>query len=148
MKRPSGDHDGSNSGQGDRARRLSPAPSALMDQTSWKLSKTIRPESAVRSIGDPFSVSVVEGTTREPDGTTGEPDAPSPSTPEQLASRVRVRTTVSTRIPAVHRDRTSGSGWVRDSQSWPGHKGVSSTSRTARPRPGGEVSFAARGGGS
>src|SRR5947208_15029459 len=51
MKRPSGDHDGSNSGQGERVRRLSPVPSALMDQTSWKLSKTIRPESDVRSMG-------------------------------------------------------------------------------------------------
>ena len=50
MKRPSGDHDGSNSGQGDRVRRLSPVPSALTDQTSWKLSKTIRPESEVRSM--------------------------------------------------------------------------------------------------
>src|SRR5438093_9042890 len=45
MKRPSGDHVGSNSGQGDRVSRLSPVPSALMDQTSWTLSKTMRPES-------------------------------------------------------------------------------------------------------
>src|SRR5919204_505894 len=53
MKRPSGDHDGSNSGQGDRVRRLSPVPFALMDQMSWELSKTIRPESDVRSIAPP-----------------------------------------------------------------------------------------------
>ena len=45
MKRPSGDHVAWNSGQGDRVRRLSPVPSALMDQTSWKLSKTMRPGS-------------------------------------------------------------------------------------------------------
>jgi hypothetical protein len=81
-----------------------------MDQTSRKLSKTIRPESEVRSIGDPASASVVgEGRTREPDGTTGEPDAPPPTAPEQLASRMRVRTTVATRIPPLRRDRTSGS---------------------------------------
>src|SRR6266508_2067651 len=50
MKRPSGDNDGSNSGQADRVRRLSPVPFALMDHTSWKLSKTIRPESEGRSM--------------------------------------------------------------------------------------------------
>src|SRR6266542_4174391 len=50
MKRPSGDKAGPNSGQGDRVSRLSPVPSALMDQTSWRLSKTIRPESQVRSM--------------------------------------------------------------------------------------------------
>src|SRR5437667_381061 len=72
MKRPSGDNDGSNSGQGDRVRRLSPVPSALMDQTSWKLSKTIRPESEVRSIGEPVSASVVgEGRNRD----TGVPES-------------------------------------------------------------------------
>src|SRR6058998_1147639 len=109
MKRPSGDHVGSNSGQGDRVRRLSPVPSALMDQTSWKLSKTIRPESEARSIGDPVGASVLgEGTTREPDG-TGDPGAPPPPAPEQPASRTRVRTTVATRIPRLRRDRTSGS---------------------------------------
>src|SRR2546428_9200864 len=107
MKRPSGDHAAWNSGQGDRVRRLSPVPSALMDQTSWKLSKTIRPESEVRSVGDPVSASVVgEWTTREPDGTTGEPDAPPPPAPEQLASRMRVRATVPTRIHPLRRDRT------------------------------------------
>src|SRR6266536_3111457 len=111
MKRPSGDNDGSNSGQGDRVSRLSPVPSALMDQTSWKLSKTIRPESAVRSIGDPISASVVI------DGTTGEPDTPPPPAPEQLASRMRVRTTMPTRIPLLRRDRTSGS--VRRPQHFP-----------------------------
>src|SRR5256885_1505124 len=110
MKRPSGDHVGWNSGSGERVRRLSPAPSALMDQTSWKLSKTIRPESEVRSIGDPVSASVVgEGTTREPDGTTGGPGAPSPPVPEQPASRMRVRATVATRIPPLRLDPTSGS---------------------------------------
>ena len=56
MKRPSGDHDGSNSGQGDRVRRLSPVPSALMDQTSRKLSKTIRPKSEVTTDRVPTSV--------------------------------------------------------------------------------------------
>src|SRR6266542_3259927 len=59
-------------------------PSALMDQTSWKLSKTIRPESELRSICDLVSPwELGEGTTREPDGTTGEPDAPPPAAPEQ-----------------------------------------------------------------
>src|SRR5438128_5236559 len=107
MKRPSGDHVGWNSGSGERVRRLSPVPYALMDQTSWKLSNTIRPESEVRSIGDPVSASVVgEETTRKPDGTTGEPDALPPPGPEQLASRMRVRTTVATRIPPLRRDRT------------------------------------------
>ena len=53
MKRPSGDHVAWNSGQGDRVSRLSPVPSALMDQTSWKLSKTMRPESEVRSMAQP-----------------------------------------------------------------------------------------------
>src|ERR687887_306756 len=106
MKRPSGDHAGSNSGQGDRVRRLSPVPSALMDQTSWRLSKTIRPESEVRAIGDPVGASVVgDGRTREPDGTSGEPDAPPPIAPEQLASRNRVRITVATRIPPLRPDR-------------------------------------------
>src|SRR5439155_4050296 len=110
MKRPSGDHVGSNSGPGERVRRLSPAPSALIDQTSWKLSKTIRPESEVRSIGDSVSASVVgEVTTLEPNGTTGEPDAPPPPAPEQPASSMRVRTTVATRILPLRRDRTSGS---------------------------------------
>src|SRR5437867_12767109 len=110
MKRPSGDHVGSNSGQGDRVRRLSPVPSALMDQTSWKLSKTIRFESEVRSIGDPVSASVVgEATTRERDGAMGEPDAPPPPAFEQLASRMRVRITVAARMPPLRRDRPSGS---------------------------------------
>src|SRR6266498_1630489 len=104
MKRPSGDHVGWNSGQGERVRRLSPVPSALTDQTSWMLSKTIRPESEVRSIGDPVSASVVaEGRTREPDGTTGEPDAPPPPGPEQLGSRMSVRTTVATRMRPLRR---------------------------------------------
>src|SRR5438034_3314196 len=99
MKRPSGDNDGSNSGQGERVSLLSPVPSALIDQTSWKLSKTIRPESEVRSIGDSVRVSVVgEATNLEPNGTTGEPDAPPPPAPEQPASIMRVRTTVATRI--------------------------------------------------
>src|SRR5438093_13411048 len=105
MKRPSGDHVAWNSGSGERVSRLSPEPSALMDQTSWKLSKTIRPESEVRSIGGPVIASVVgEGMTREPDGTTGEPDAPPPPAPEQLASRMRVRTTVATRIRPLRPD--------------------------------------------
>src|ERR671935_237723 len=85
MKRPSGDHDGSNSGQGDRVRRLSPVPFALMDQMSWELSKTIRPESDVRSI------------------------APPPPDPEQPASRMKVRTAVVTRITHLRRDRMPGS---------------------------------------
>src|SRR5919198_4062120 len=45
MRAPSGDQVASNSGHGDRVRRVRPVPSALMDQTSWKLSKMIRPES-------------------------------------------------------------------------------------------------------
>src|SRR5438477_384035 len=105
MKRPSGDNDGSNSGHGECVRRLSPVPSALMDQTSWKLSKTIRPESEVRSTGDSV---VGEWTTRKPDGTTGEPDAPPPTAPEQPASRKRATTTVASRMPPLHPDRTSG----------------------------------------
>src|SRR6266540_2565233 len=44
---PSVDHVASKSGPGDRVRRVRPVPSALMDQTSWKLSKTMRPESEV-----------------------------------------------------------------------------------------------------
>src|ERR1043166_3489798 len=109
MKCPSGDHVGWNSGQGERVSLVSPVPSALTDQTSWKLSKTIRPESEVRSIGDSVSASVVgEGTTR-PAGATGEPDAPPPPAPEQPASRMRVRTTVATRIHPLRRDRTLGS---------------------------------------
>src|SRR5439155_26011947 len=108
MKRPSGDHVGWNSGSGERVSRLSPVPSALMDQTSWKLSKTIRPESEVRSVGDPVSASLVgEGTPREPDSTTGEPDAPPPPAPEQLASRMRLRATVPLRIhPRQHRSQS------------------------------------------
>src|SRR5439155_16043745 len=51
MKRPSGDQDGWNSGQGARVRRLSPVPSALIDQTSWKLSNAIRPESEESGMG-------------------------------------------------------------------------------------------------
>src|ERR671925_1756782 len=43
---PSGDHEGSNSGQGAWVMRVSPVPSALIVQTSWKLSNAIRPESA------------------------------------------------------------------------------------------------------
>jgi hypothetical protein len=83
-------------------------PSALIDQTSSKLSKTIRPESEVRWIGDPVGASeVVEQTTREPDNTRGEPDAL--PAPEQLASGMRVRITVATRIPGLRRDRISGS---------------------------------------
>src|SRR6266496_489573 len=110
MKRPSGDHVGWNSGQGEWVRRLSPVPSALMDQTSSKLSKTIRPESELRSIGDLVSPwELGEGTTREPDGTTGEPDAPPPAAPEQLASRIRDRIAVGTRTRPLRRDRTSGS---------------------------------------
>src|SRR5437867_1981294 len=101
MNRPSGDHAGWNSGPGERVSRLRPVPSALMDQTSWKLSKTIRPESEVRSIGDPGSASVVgEGTTLELESTRGEPDVPPPPVCEQLASRTRVRTTVATRMPS------------------------------------------------
>src|SRR5881396_4304612 len=106
MKPPSGDHVGWNSGSGERVRRLSPVPSALMDQTSWKLSKTIRPESEVRPMPrePPGSASVVgEGTPREPDSTTGEPDAPPPPAPEQLASRMRLRATVPTRIHPLRR---------------------------------------------
>src|SRR6266540_673717 len=47
IRAPSGDHVASKSGPGDRVRRVRPVPSALMDQTSWKLSKTMRPESEV-----------------------------------------------------------------------------------------------------
>src|SRR6266513_4454236 len=54
MKRPSGDHVAWNSGQGDRVRRLSPVPSALMFQTSWKLSKTMRPESDENEMDPPL----------------------------------------------------------------------------------------------
>src|SRR6266571_738273 len=44
---PSGDHVASKSGQVEWARRVRPVPSAFMDQTSWRLSKTMRPERAV-----------------------------------------------------------------------------------------------------
>src|SRR5262245_24826063 len=47
MTRPSGDNDGSNSSHGRWVTRVRPVPSALMDQTAWELSKTIRPESEV-----------------------------------------------------------------------------------------------------
>ncbi len=53
---PSGDHVASNSGQGDPVRRVRPVPSALMDQTSRKLSKTIRPESEVTADRVPTGV--------------------------------------------------------------------------------------------
>src|SRR6266545_6776906 len=70
MKRPSGDKAGPNSGQGDRVSRLSPVPSALMDQTSWRLSKTIRPESEVRSMAPepPGSADTVEEGSGDPAG--------------------------------------------------------------------------------
>src|SRR5262245_43427378 len=110
MRRPSGDNDGSNSRQGDLVRRLRPGPSALIDQTSWMLSKTIRPDSELMSIGDPVGASLVgEETTREPDGTTDEPVAPPPPAPEQPASTTRLRTTVAARIPPLRGKRTSGS---------------------------------------
>jgi len=44
---PSGDHVASNSGQGERVRRVRFVPSALIDQTSSWLSKTMRPEREV-----------------------------------------------------------------------------------------------------
>ena len=43
---PSGDHEGSNSGQGAWVMRVSAVPSALIVQTSSKVSNTIRPENA------------------------------------------------------------------------------------------------------
>src|SRR5919198_1447778 len=103
MKRPSGDNDGSNSGQGDRVRRLSWVPSASTDQTSWKSSKTIRPESDVRSIGDSARASL------DGDMTPGDPAGPSSAAPEQLASKKKVRRRVVVRIPLLNREQASRS---------------------------------------
>src|SRR5437773_7779525 len=72
MKRPSGDHVAWNSGQGDRVSRLSPVPSALMDQTAWKLSKAIRPESEVRSMAREPSVGSGDGSRDGDGGSFGE----------------------------------------------------------------------------
>src|SRR5919201_1110558 len=103
IKRPSGDNDGSNSGQGDRVRRLRPVPSALMDQTSWKSSKTIRPESEVISIAKSTLASIPGETT------SGEPVGPPSADPEQPASTTTVRTTVAVRIPLLRRAWPGGS---------------------------------------
>src|SRR5262245_43171539 len=50
---PSGDHDGSNSGHGERVSRVRSVPSAWMTHTSSWLSNTIRPESEESEIAPP-----------------------------------------------------------------------------------------------
>src|SRR5919198_4036931 len=114
MKRPSGDNDGSNSGQGDRVRRLSWVPSASTDQTSWKSSKTIRPESDVRSIGDSARASSVG------DMTPGDPAGPSSAAPEQPASKTKLRRRVVVRMPLLNRDQGSRSVSSGSGRSFPG----------------------------
>src|SRR6266496_1506298 len=90
MKRPSGDHDGSNSGQGERVSRLSPVPSALMDQTSWKVLKTIRPDSEDSEMESPPLLGPEASGVRATGGASG-PTLHAPTTRTKATEVVRMR---------------------------------------------------------
>src|SRR5262245_33644950 len=90
MKRPPGDNDGSNSGQGECVSRLRSVPSALMIHTSSWLSKAILPDSEESETGPP----PVPGPEASGEGATGGafgPPVHAPTTRTTAKQVVRMR---------------------------------------------------------
>src|SRR6266545_1837030 len=112
---PSGDHVGSNSGQGEWVRRVRLVPSALMDQTSSKLSKTIRPESEDRSpsLGPGASEAAVDGDGRSCGCSRSDPPLHAPSTRAPTTAIERMRPLL---MPFVLPGRPHGSHSIEGSR--------------------------------
>src|SRR5215475_4226791 len=90
MKRPPGDNDGSNSGQGECVSRLRSVPSALMIHTSSWLSKAILPDSE-ESETDPPPVLGPEASGEGATGGAFGPPVHAPTTRTTAKEVVRMR---------------------------------------------------------